>query len=243
MLSTVYAMSDANPNRPARTGAGFPPTAWPPAKDLDKLCLLYWPPVYAFLRRNGHSPEQAEDLTQGFFVHMLQKERLHHVSPEGGRFRTFLLQCLKNYVRNEWKKEHAESRGGRMNFVSIDDPDFQHLLESLISRSQTPEEAYDKQWARTMMNRVIKRVQEEYACAGYAERFEALYPFLADEAERLDYATVAARLKITEGAVRKAAHDLRRRFKEARRAEIGRTVSPAEVNDELCYLSEVSRKR
>ena len=236
-------MTDSNPDRLARTGAVFPLTSWPPAEDLDQLCALYWPPVYAFLRRNGRSPEEAEDLTQGFFIHMLKKERLRNVSPEKGRFRTYLLQCLKHYVGNEWKKEHAEARGGRITFVSFDAPEAQQLLESQFAGSETPEEAYDKQWARTLMNRVVKRVRDEYASAGNTERFEALYPFLADEAERGDYAKVAARLQMSEGAVRKAAHDLRRRFKEARRSEIVRTVSPAEANDEMCYLSEVSHRK
>jgi RNA polymerase sigma-70 factor (ECF subfamily) len=236
-------MPDPISNRLDRTDAVFPETVWPVNKDLNELCKLYWPPVYAFLRQDGHPPEDARDLAQGLFVHLLQGDRLLRANPEKGRFRTFLLGCLKNYLRNEWDKQHTDKRGGGVVPVPIDTTVAEQTVGLGGSTSPTPDEAYDRQWARTLIANVVQRLREEYAGAGASDRFEALYPFVTDEAERGDYAKAAAHLGMTQGAVRKAAHDLRERFKTLRRAEIRRTAAEADIEDETRHLTRASRER
>jgi RNA polymerase sigma-70 factor (ECF subfamily) len=236
-------MSDSNSNRLDRTDAAFPETVWPLNQELNELCKLYWPPVYAFLRRAGHPPEDARDLAQGLFVHLLQKDRLLRASPEKGRFRTFLLGCLKNYLRNERDKLLTDKRGGGFVPVPIDTAVAEQTVGLADSRTPTPDEAYDRQWARSLMANVVKSLRDEYATSGHADRFEILYPFLTDEADRGDYANAAAKLHISDGAARKAAHALRERFSAVRRAEIGRTAAEADIEEETRFLARVVRKR
>jgi RNA polymerase sigma factor (sigma-70 family) len=230
-------MSQTPSNKLDRTGAPFPVTVWPVTQDLEALCKLYWPPIYAFLRRTGKSPEDAKDLTQGFFVHILARSRLERAHPEGGRFRTWLLKCLKRYLLNEWDKLNAERRGRGIEFVSINIPEAEHVVASCLSGTETPEQAYDRQWRGTLMKRVVLRLREEYAKTGELQRFDALYPFVTDEAERGDYAKVAANLRIKPGTVRKAAHDLREKFKSLLREEIAQTADLSEIEQETYDLA------
>jgi RNA polymerase sigma factor (sigma-70 family) len=207
------------------------------AAALETLCRTYWYPLYAYLRRQGRSPHDAQDLTQGFFVRLLQKDYLEAVAREKGKFRTFLLVALKRFSANEWDREHAQKRGGFAAVVSID----QELAESRFaaepSHNVQPDMLFDRQWAMTLLDQAMSRLHEEYVASGRAKLFEYLQSCLAREESALPYAEIAARLNLTEPAVKMAVHRLRARYRETLRAEIAHTVSsPEEVEDEIRQL-------
>ena len=201
---------------------------------LVHLCRNYWTPLYAFARRRGNSAHEAEDLTQGFFAHILENRRFAGVAPSKGRFRTFLLVSLKNFLDNENRRERALKRGGGRFIISWDD--LPSGVRDAISpdESLTPEKAYDREWALTLVSRVIKQLQKECEAARKTELFDCLKSTLTGGASEESYQQLASRLKMTEGAVKVSAHRLRRRFGELLRDQVRRTVSdPSEVEDEL----------
>jgi len=204
---------------------------------LESLCRAYWYPLYAFVRRQGHRPHDAQDLTQEFFARLLEKDYLKSAAREKGKFRTFLLVVLKRFLANEWDRQHAQKRGGFTPIVSID----QELAESRFAAEPAhqlqPDVLFDRQWAVTLIERVMARLQEEYLASGRAKLFEYLHSCLARDESALPYAEIAARLNLTEAAVKMAVHRLRARYREILQAEIADTVSsPEEIEEEIRHL-------
>jgi RNA polymerase sigma-70 factor (ECF subfamily) len=231
------------------TEAGFQETQWtqilhrvqqasPEAPEaLERLCQVYWPPLYAYLRRQGHSPQDAQDLTQGFFVRLLAKDRLQKVDRRQGKFRSFLLVCLNNYVHNEHDKAVAEKRGGGRLPVPINVIDAEMQYGPEPAEDPDPSRFFERRWASTLIGQVLDQVERSCAAKGGRELFQALRPFLTGEVERGAYAQAAATLHKSEGAVQVGVSRLREEFREAMRAEVARTVGgPDEVDDEIRYL-------
>jgi RNA polymerase sigma factor (sigma-70 family) len=207
---------------------------------LDRLCRAYWYPLYAFIRRQGRGPEEAQDLTQEFFAHLLESGSFSRADPRKGRFRSFLLGALKHFLVNEWQHEHRLKRGGGYAFFSMDDIDPDTGLATELADELTPEMAYERRWAEAVLVQVLVRLRAEFAAGGQAARFEALKVFLPAGQEPASYAEVAAQLGLSEAALKSAIYRLRQRYGELIRAEIANTVaSPAEVEDELRHLFAV----
>jgi len=210
----------------------------PTSRDaLESLCRTYWFPLYAFVRRQGRDPHDAQDLTQEFFARLLQKEYLKSVAQEKGRFRTFLLVALKRFLANEWDRQHAQKRGGGAAIVSID----QEVAESRFAAGPAhqiqPDLLFDRQWALTLLERTMTRLHDEYVSTGRAKLFELLRGCLARDESALPYAEIASRLTLTEAAVKMAVQRLRARYREILRAEIADTVtSLEEVEEEIRHL-------
>jgi DNA-directed RNA polymerase specialized sigma24 family protein len=207
------------------------------AAALETLCRSYWYPLYAWLRRQGRPPHDAQDLTQGFFARLLQKDYLQAVAREKGRFRTFLLVAFKRFLANEWDREHAQKRGGFAPVVPIDQEFAESRFAAEPSHNVPPDVLFDRHWARTLLERAMTQLQEEYVASGRAKLFEYLQSCLAREESALPYAAIAARLNLTEPAVKMAVHRLRARYRDILRAEIAHTVSsPEEIEEEIRHL-------
>ena len=251
-MSTSPAADSSAPPPPSSEGAPRPvfvTTHWSvvlSAQDkdsprsveaLESLCRTYWYPLYAFVRHQDRRPHDAQDLTQEFFARLLEKDYLKSAAREKGRFRTFLLVALKRFLANEWDRQHAQKRGGFAPIVSID----QELAESRFAAEPAhqlqPDVLFDRQWAMTLIERTMARLQEEYLASGRAKLFEYLCSCLARDESALPYAEIAARLNLTEAAVKMAVHRLRARYREILQAEIDDTVSaPEEVEEEIRHL-------
>jgi len=204
---------------------------------LLKLCKIYWPPLYAFVRRRGHSVHEAQDLTQTFFVHILESHGLRAVAPTKGRFRSFLLVSLKHFLDNEWNKAHAVRRGGRYQFISWDDLKSEDRELLGPTDSMTPERLFNRRWALMLLERVMNRLGSECAAAGKEQLFDKLKDYLTGDAGGKSYREVAAELQLSEGAVKVTIHRLRRRFGELVREQIAQTVdTPEEIDDEIREL-------
>jgi len=207
------------------------------ASALETLCRAYWPPLYAYARRHGHAAHDAEDLTQGFFARLLEKEHLRVVQREKGRFRQFMLMAFKRFLANEWEHQNAVKRGGGEALVTLNTDTAERLYVSDPGIRPSPDAAFDRRWALSLLEMVLARLREEFESAGQSAEFAILKPFLTAESGTLDYAQVAARLGSTEGAARVAVHRLRKRFRQLFREEIERTVAdPSDVDDELRHL-------
>ena len=204
---------------------------------LAALCETYWYPLYAFVRRQGHSPHDAEDLTQGFFAQLLENESLAGVSREKGKFRTFLLVALKRFLANEWHRAHAHKRGGASFYVPLQGHTAETRYIAEPVEHLTAEKLYERRWALTLLERVLTRLGHEFDGAGKKELFEKLKPYLMAEKDAIPYADAAIALGMNEGAVKVAVHRLRRRFRELFRQEVAQTVAtPEEINDEIRHL-------
>ncbi len=206
------------------------------AAALQKLCLAYWHPLFSFIRNRGYPHAEAEDLTQGFFARLVEKEILAGLSREGGPFRYFLLAAVKNYLANHWQQEQAHKRGGGCTMVAIDeiaDSQWQrHLKETA-----TPETLFDRHWAMTVLERVYARLRDEYHATGKGAIFDCLQECLSGLAEGRVYGEAAKTLGVSKPALRVTAFRLRRRYGELLRREIATTVSsPDEIDEELRYL-------
>ena len=202
---------------------------------LEKLCRIYWHPLYWFARRRGLSPADAEDLTQGFLADLLARGALAKADAARGRFRTFLLASFQNFHSGQWAHDHAVKRGGRCEFVSLQEvePRFQ---EELVA-ADPPEKMFDREWAISLIEQAVAVVRHEYAATGNGLLFQALKAVLWGESGTASYAEIARQLDSTEGAIRVAAHRLRRRFRDALRVEVARTVMvPADLEDEMRHL-------
>ncbi len=207
------------------------------AKALEELCVRYWYPVYAYVRRRGSDHHEAKDLTQSFFVHLLQNETLKKIDRQKGKFRSFLLAAATNFLTNEWDKRQSLKRGGQHQIISLDDTEAEELYRQEPVTTLTPENLYDRRWAFMLLNAVLARLKDEYTAANKAELFAKLEPGLVGEVNPGLYADGAVELNMSEGAVRVAVHRLRRRFGELLRSEISDTVTtPAEVDEEIRYL-------
>lgn len=203
---------------------------------LAKLCQTYWHPLYAYVRRRGHSPEDAQDLTQGFFAHLLEHNAMATASPKRGRFRSFLLASLNHFLSDEWDKARAKKRGAG-KVISLDTQSAETWLRQQPSENLTPEKAFELRWAITLLEQVYGRLEAEHRQQGKAELFDALRTTLAGPGNSAPHAELAARLNMSEGAVKVAVHRLRQRYRALLRETIAETVaSEAEVEEELRYL-------
>jgi len=221
----------------AMAGQQNPPAA---RQALETLCRTYWYPLYAFVRRQGYGPEDAQDLTQAFFARFVGKDFLSDVRRERGKFRSFLLASLKHFLANEWDRTRAQKRGGGRVFVHLDDATAEERYRLEPRDDMSPEKIYERRWALTLLDRVLSRLRDELVEAGKAEQYEALKPFLLAGQGAIPYAEVAARIPSTPEAVKVAVHRLRKRYRELLRAEIAQTVSsPGEVEEEIRYLLRV----
>ena len=210
----------------------------PHARDaLEKLCRSYWSPIYAFVRRQGHGPHDAQDLTQEFFARLLGKKQLAGADPARGRFRSFLLASLKHFLANEWDKARAQKRGGGQVLIPIDVATAETSCGVDPADQLTADKIFERRWALTLLEHVLSRLRAEYVSDGREKLFEQLKPTLTEASRTVAYAEIATRLGTTEGAVKVAVHRLRQRYREVLRAEIADTVaSPGEVEDEIRNL-------
>lgn len=203
---------------------------------LALLCATYWYPLYVYVRRNGHNAEDAEDLTQAFFASLLEKRGLETVRREKGKFRSFLLASLKNFLANDWDKRRSAKRGGKYSIISWDDTSAESRYLREPFHDVTPERIYEQTWALTVIEKVMQRLRKEYAVGGKAALFAALQPHLTGGAEPAA-AEIGAKFDMKEGAVRMAVLRMRRHFAYLLREEIAQTVSgPEELDDELRHL-------
>lgn len=203
-----------------------------------ELARQYWFPAYAFFRRQGQSPESAEDLTQDFFAHLIEKSVLAHLDRARGRFRSFLLAALKNFLLHDLERLSARKRGGGLRQIALDaqSAEARYALEPADHRL-TPEKIFEQRWAWSLLEHVLERLRARYESQGQADLFAALRPALQQRPAPGEYAAVARQFGLTEGAVVVAAHRLRRRYRELLRDEIAQTVaSPDLVDEEIQYL-------
>ncbi len=204
---------------------------------LEYLCRRYWFPLYAFIRRQGAGPQEAEDLTQGFLARLLEKRYLEQVDRSRGRFRTFLLTSLSHYLSNERDKTRAVKRGSGRPLVSFDaaDAETRYLRQPVDTRS--PEADFERKWAMTVLEIAIEKVRHQMLDAGRAELFESLKQCLSGQSDASTYAAIGRSLGMTEEAVKAAALRMRRKFRQAIREEIARTVEgPQNIDEEIKNL-------
>ena len=199
---------------------------------LETLCRTYWYPLYAFVRRLGHSPHDAEDLIQGFFAQCIEKNYLHTADRQKGRFRSFLLIALKRFLANEWDRARTRKRGGDRQIISLD---AEQRYASEPASTLSPDKLFERRWALTLLENVLAKLKAEQLEAGRGAIFEALQPVLTSRGT--PYSELAKRLGLTESAVKVAVHRLRQRYRELLEQEIADTVSSsAEIAEERRYL-------
>ncbi|OGV72757.1 MAG: RNA polymerase subunit sigma-24 [Lentisphaerae bacterium RIFOXYB12_FULL_65_16] len=204
---------------------------------LEQLCRTYWYPLYAFVRRQGHSAADAQDLTQAFFARFIAKHCLDAVDRSKGKFRSFLLASLSHFLANEWDKASAKKRGGDQVFIELDAHTAEDRYALEPTDNMTAERIFDRRWALTLLDTVFTRLRAEFAASGKAPLFDALKDTLTGEKTTARYAEIAATLGMTEGAVKVAVHRLRQRYRDLLRAEVANTVaSTSDVDEELRHL-------
>lgn len=204
---------------------------------LESLCRTYWYPLYAFVRRQGHNPAEAQDLTQDFFAHLLSSEALATVNPARGRFRSFLLASLRNLLTNEWKRGQRQKRGGGVALFSLDAIAAEERYRLEPADDATPESIYERKWAESLLERVLGRLREECDASGRTERFQVLKVFLLEDKGTLPLADAAKQLGLTVIAVKGVVHRLRERYREIFREEVANTVERREdVDEEIRHL-------
>ena len=207
------------------------------AAALEVLCRAYWYPLYAFVRHQGHSPPDAEDLTQEFFARLLAKEYLQAADREKGRFRTFLRVALRRFLANEWDRARRLKRGGGDTHLPFDTTGAEHRYQEEQGDALPPDRLYERRWARALLEQALARLRFEYTAAGKTVEFDQLKGALTAERGGIAYQDLAAALHGSEGAARVAVHRLRKRFRQMFRAAVAETVSAQEdVEDELRYL-------
>ena len=211
------------------------------ATALEALCRAYWYPLYAFIRRQGQGPEDAQDLTQAFFAKFLEKDYLRAAAREKGRFRTFLRVALKRFLANEWDRVRRLKRGGGQIAIPLDTAMAeQRYLAEPSSEWLPPDRIFERRWAMTLLDRALESLRGEYVQGAKAAEFEHLKESLTAERGTIPYALLATKLNLSEGAARVAVHRLRKRFRELFRATVADTVSsPGEVDEELRHVAEV----
>jgi RNA polymerase sigma factor (sigma-70 family) len=204
---------------------------------LARLCSLYWYPVFAFVRRQGHPAEEAEDLTQGFFARLIEKGDLGDADRSRGRFRSFLLAACQHFLSNERDRARAKKRGGGRLPLSIDIAAAEGRYERALAHSETPERLYDRQWCLTLLGGVLDGLGDDYEAAGKGRVFDRLKDFLTADEGAGTHAQAARELRMSEAAVKVAVHRLRRRYREELRRRVADTVESAgDVEDEIRYL-------
>ena len=209
-------------------------------KALEQLCQTYWYPLYAFVRRRGHSVEDAQDLTQAFFARLLEKDYLANVDRAKGRFRSFLLASLKHFLSNEWDRAGAQKRGGRRSLIPLDGPAAESHYALEPADNITPENLYERRWALTLLEATLARLRDEFAGEGKSRSFDELKFALVGDKGSVGYAELARQLGMSEGALKVAVHRLRARYRAVLRAQVADTVGEAgDVEEELRHLFEV----
>jgi DNA-directed RNA polymerase specialized sigma24 family protein len=206
---------------------------------LEKMCTLYWRPVYVFVRRSSPDEHVAKDLTQGFFERFLQKEYFRDADKNRGRFRSFLLTCVKHYLSNERDKQRAQRRGGGAVPLSIDQLVLESGVEPESDSNLNPDRSYERQWAHTLLATVKSKLREEFTKADRLEVFDVLQVYLSGGKGEAPYLAVGQQLDMSVAAVKKNVERMRRQFGQILRDEIGETVlHPSEIEDELRFLRE-----
>jgi RNA polymerase sigma factor (sigma-70 family) len=243
-------MSDLESSQHAQpAGSGFNTTHWsvvlmagqgdsPQASTaLENLCRTYWYPLYAYARRQGHSPPDGEDLTQQFFAGFLQKKYFGLANPDRGRFRSFLLASFKHFLANEYHRSHAAKRGGGARVISLDVADTEERYRHEPASETTPDRLFDRTWVITLLEKVMKDLQQEYFHAGKGKLFGTLEVFLSGGKAEITYTEIGTELQMSESAIKMAVSRLRHRYGERLRSEIAHTVAgPAAVEEELRHL-------
>jgi len=232
-------------------GVAFTTTHWsvvleaqgesPAAQEaLEKLCRTYWRPIFAFLRRQGHSLEEAEDITQGFFAQLLERRKFSALRKEKGRLRSFLLGALKYFVADEQRRAMAIKRGSGLRPIPLEEFRAGERIDMEPSDPMTAEMIYERRWALTVLERVLSRLRDEYRAAGNAALFDSLKALLPDEPGAPSQAEIGARMGMTENAIRQAFYRFRQRYQSLLREEIANTVAtPGDIEDELRHLIAV----
>ncbi len=204
---------------------------------LEQLCRTYWYPLYAYIRRRGYSPEDAQDLTQGFFAQFLESGALNTVSPAKGRFRSYLLACCNHFLANARKQGRTLKRGGGFRLLGMDEAAAECRYQIEPATDLTPEKLFERRWALTLLDQALVRLREEWRVDGRAALFQSLRVFLSDVKGATSYAESARQTGLSEAAARQAVHRLRLRYRELLREEIARTVgSSSEIEDEIRHL-------
>jgi len=207
------------------------------AEALEELCQRYWYPLYAFVRRHIGDVHEAQDLTQEFFAFLLEKNVLASASPQRGRFRSFLLAAIKNFLANQWDRANTRKRGGGIKRLSLDLETGESRLGLEPAHAITPERLFERQWALTLLELVVTKLQAEFTAAGKAQQFELLKDALTGDRKGRPYATLALQLNMSEEATRQAAHRLRKRYRELLREGVAHTVAdPADIDEEINSL-------
>jgi RNA polymerase sigma factor (sigma-70 family) len=241
-----------HPPETPRTHSGpFPPTRWSvvirargqgreAGRALDELCGIYWPAVYTFLRRKGKSPADAEDLTQGFFAELLARGSLEEVAEDKGRLRTFLLKAATRHMINQYEKTRATKRGGGVSPLSLDFHSAETRFIPEPGHQITPEREFEKQWALQLLDHALANVRIDAEAHARGALFEDLKGLVNLDAVTAPYGEIAARHRMTEGAVKAAAHRLRQQFRAALRDAIAETVADEnDIDDEIRHLFAV----
>ncbi len=234
-------------------GVAFTSTHWsvvleaqgesPSAQEaLEKLCRIYWRPIYSFLRRRGIQPEDAEDVTQGFFALLLERRDLNTVRKEKGRLRSYLLSAVKNFLADERRHAMAVKRGKGKWLIPLEELRERERIDVERRDRLTPDQIYERRWALTVLEQVLARLRGEYRSAGNVRFFEQMKKMLMDEPDRPSQAEIAAEFEMTENAVKQAFYRFRQRYQSLLREEIAHTVAtPGDIEDELRYLIAVVR--
>lgn len=208
---------------------------------LEKLCRAYWYPLFVYVRRRGYGEEQAKDLTQSFFAQLILRNFLCDANPARGRFRTFLLTAMRNFLANEWDHSQALKRGGGVEFISLDLAHAENAALHEPGHDCTPERLYERRWAETVLSKVLESLRAEFD-GNSVKRFDVLKGFLTEQKGSSSYAEAARDLGVSPQAVKSAVHRLRQRWRELMREEIAQTVQAAtseEIDDEIRYLIQV----
>jgi RNA polymerase sigma factor (sigma-70 family) len=204
---------------------------------LDKLCRTYWYPLYCYVRRKGHSPHDAQDLTQEFFARLLKHNTFATADREKGKFRTYLLAALNHFLSDEWDKARAAKRGGGEVLISLDQEDAEQRFQNEPCTDLSPDKVFDRRWGVTVLREALNRLREEYQQADKTRLFELLKPHLTADPDSASYQSIAVELNTTPNAVAVAVHRLRQRYRELVRSSVAQTVSsPFEVEEELRTL-------
>ena len=209
---------------------------------LEELCRAYWYPLYAYIRRKGHTPHDTQDITQEFFARLLQRRYLRLADPHRGRFRSFLLTSLKHFLINEWEKANREKRGGGLTNISLAEDEAESRFATELAIEAPPDTLYDQGWAAILMTRAMAALSAEFEGSRKQMLFDRLKVFVWGDKSALSYAAMAEQLGMTLGATKVAVHRLRQRYGQLLRAEVAHTVStPVEVDQEIRYLLSVIR--
>lgn len=208
---------------------------------MERLCRIYWPPLYAYIRRQRHTVEDAQDLTQEFFARLIEKGWLERLQHQDGKFRSFLLTFLGHFLSDQRDRAKAQKRGGGLTFLSLDEMESEERSVSELADGLTPEQVFERRWVQALMEQATLRLREEYVAKGELALYDKLKDLQPNERGAITYAQLAAQWGMTEAAVKSAKHRMNRRFARLLREVIAHTVNhPGEIEDELRYFISLS---